>query len=150
MQTHDHHGDHHGHGHREPAHHDEHSHSHGHGHGHVHEDMLSVEEAFARIMECFSPLEEERKPILECLGQVLAEDMTSPLDLPPLANSGMDGYAVIQRDIAGAGGDAPKHLEVIGTVAAGEVSAQTVTAGTAITDNDRRADTGRSGHRGAV
>ena len=130
MQTHDHHGDHHGHGHREPAHHDEHSHSH--GHGHVHEDMLSVEEAFARIMECFSPLEEERKPILECLGQVLAEDVTSPLDLPPLANSGMDGYAVIQWDTAGASGDAPKHLEVIGTVAAGEVSVQTVTAGTAI------------------
>ena len=126
MQTHDHHQ----HGHHEHRHQEEHAHSH--GHGHVHEDMLSVEEAFARIMECFSPLGHERKPILDCLGQVLAEDVTSPLDLPPLANSGMDGYAVIQRDIRGASGETPRQLEVIGTVAAGQVSRQTVTEGTAI------------------
>ncbi len=91
-----------------------------------------MEEAFARIMECFAPLDTERKPILDCLGQVLAEDVASPLDLPPLANSAMDGYAVIQRDIQGAGGDAPRRLDVIGTVAAGQVSTQTVTEGTAI------------------
>ena len=40
--------------------------------------MLEVEEAFARIMECFNALEPEEKPILECLGQVLAEEVSSP------------------------------------------------------------------------
>ncbi len=53
--------------------------------------MLSVEEAYGRIMSFFGPLEPEEKPILECLGQVLAADISSPLDLPPLANSGIAG-----------------------------------------------------------
>ncbi|PKB57910.1 MAG: hypothetical protein BZY73_00730 [SAR202 cluster bacterium Casp-Chloro-G3] len=94
--------------------------------------MLTVEEAFERIIASFSPLEPEEKSILDCLGQVLAVDVNSPLDLPPLANSGMDGYAVIQSDIKGASSDAPKMLKVIGTVAAGHVSSQAVQAGTAI------------------
>ena len=110
----------------------EHSHSHSHGHSHVAEDMLTVEEAFERIMTSFEALEPEEKPILECLGQVLASDVHSPLDLPPLANSGMDGYAVIRSDIQGASSTSPKRLNVIGTVAAGQVSSQTVRAGTAI------------------
>jgi molybdopterin molybdotransferase len=114
------------------THHQAHGHAHDHGHSHVAEDMLSVEEAFQRIMSSFSPLESEEKPLLDCLGQVLAVDVTSPLDLPPLANSGMDGYAVIHDDIRGASGDNPKLLRVIGTVAAGQVSIQTVVPGAAI------------------
>ena len=110
----------------------EHSHSHSHGHSHVAEDMLTVEEALERIITNFKALEPEEKPILECLGQVLTSDVHSPLDLPPLANSGMDGYAVIRSDIQGASSTSPKPLNVIGTVAAGQVSCQTVRAGTAI------------------
>ena len=97
----------------------QHSHSHSHGHSHVAEDMLTVEEAFERIMASFAPLGAEQRPILECLGQVLAENISSPLDLPPLANSGMDGYALIQSDIQGASSDNPSLLKVIGIVAAG-------------------------------
>ena len=130
MQTHHHsHGDRHAHGHG-PGPGD--AHTHGHGHSHVEEDMLPVEDAFERIMACFGPLEAETKPVLECLGQVLAVDVRSPLDLPPLANSGMDGYAVRQEDIKGASSESPRHLAVIGTVAAGQVSTQTVTSGAAI------------------
>jgi molybdopterin molybdotransferase len=103
-----------------------------HGHRHVGEDLLSVEEAFARIMAAFSPLEAEERPLAECLGQVLAADIDSPLDLPPLANSGMDGYAVRRADIRGASPDQPRALQVIGVVAAGQVSRQTVAPGTAI------------------
>ena len=114
-----------GHGHHQPAAHD-------HGHRHVDEDMLSVEEAYRQIMACFTPLEAEEKPILECLGQTLAADVLSPLALPPLANSGMDGYAVRRDDIAGASEEAPINLRVIGLVAAGQVSDQTVEPGTAI------------------
>jgi molybdopterin molybdotransferase len=110
----------------------EHSHIHSHGHSHVAEDMLTVEEALERIITNFKALEPEEKPILECLGQVLTSDVHSPLDLPPLANSGMDGYAVIRSDIQGASSTSPKPLNVIGTVAAGQVSCQTVRAGTAI------------------
>jgi molybdopterin molybdotransferase len=91
-----------------------------------------VEDAFARIMSCFSPLGSEEKPLAECLGQVLAEEVRSPLDLPPLPNSGMDGYAVRQADIRGASAEHPRRLNVIGVVAAGQVSSQTVAPGTAI------------------
>ena len=37
--------------------------------------MLSVEEALARVLAAFEPLPPERVPILETLGQVLAEDV---------------------------------------------------------------------------
>ena len=105
---------------------------HHHGHSHVHEDMLSVEEALTQIISCFTTLEAEEKSILECLGQILAEDITSPLDLPPLSNSGMDGYAVIWNDIAHSSHQNPTQLNVIGIVPAGQVSIQTVTSGSAI------------------
>ena len=105
---------------------------HHHGHSHIHEDMLSVEEALTQIISCFTTLESEEKPILECLGQILAEDVTSPLDLPPLSNSGMDGYAVIWNDIAHSSHQNPTQLNVIGIVPAGQVSTQTVTSGSAI------------------
>ena len=114
---------HHGH-HEEAAHH--------HGHSHAGEDMLSVEDAYERVMASFAPLESVEVALLECLGQTLAGDITSPLALPPLANSGMDGYALRGADIAGASKDSPRRLPVIGIVAAGQMPNRTVEAGTAM------------------
>ncbi|PKB80020.1 MAG: hypothetical protein BZY88_10360 [SAR202 cluster bacterium Io17-Chloro-G9] len=94
--------------------------------------MLSVEEAYDRIIGSFGPLKAEERPVLEILGQVLTADITSPLDLPPLANSAMDGYALQGQDIRGAGQDSPRELNVIGLIAAGQVPSQTVVPGTAI------------------
>ena len=118
-----HHGGHHS-DHDEPAH--------SHGHGHADEDMLSVEQAYERVMASFQTLEAEERPLLESMGQVLAEDIFSPLALPPLANSGMDGYALLHSDIAGASHENPSNLEVIGIVAAGHMPDKTVVPGTAI------------------
>ena len=106
--------------------------SHGKGHGHRHADMLSVEEAYARIMAYFRPLEAEEVPILQALGQVLAADVVSPLSLPPLDNSAMDGYALRHADIAGAGPNSPRQLEVVGLVAAGRMPDREVSEGSAI------------------
>ena len=119
------HHEHGGHGHHRPQAPD-------HGHRHVDEDMLSVEEAYKQIMACFSPLDVEEKPILDCLGQTLGVEVRSPLSLPPLANSGMDGYAVRREDIAGASERTPVNLRVIGLVAAGQVPDLAVETGTAI------------------
>ena len=116
-------------GHDEQRHHG--SHDRGHDGGHGHEDMLEVEQAFERIMSHFEPLGAVELPVLETLGMALAEDITSPLDLPPLANSAMDGYAVLHADIAGSG-ETPPTLSVISAVAAGQVSADTVSRGMAI------------------
>ncbi len=116
--------------HRHHAAHDEAAHSH--GHSHADEDMLSVEDALERVMASFGPLETVESPLMECLGQVLAEDITSPLALPPLANSGMDGYALQGEDIVGASKDSPRHLRVTGIVAAGQMPDHAVAAGTAV------------------
>jgi molybdopterin molybdotransferase len=107
-------------------------HAHSHGHRHSDEDMLSVEQAYEQIMANFQTLEAEEKPLLDCIGQVLAEDIHSPLALPPLDNSAMDGYALRQSDIAGASQDNAKNLRVIGIVAAGQMPDKTVAPGTAI------------------
>ena len=121
------------HGHHEHGGHGRHHEAaHDHGHRHVGEDMLSVEEAYRQIMACFSPLDVEERPILDCLGQTLAVEVRSPLSLPPLANSGMDGYAVRREDIAGASEQAPVNLRVVGLVAAGQVPDRPVEPGTAI------------------
>ncbi|MBK6561619.1 MAG: molybdopterin molybdotransferase MoeA [Dehalococcoidia bacterium] len=84
--------------------------------------MISVEEARERILANFQRLPVERKPLLAALGQVLAEDVVSPYDLPPLANTGMDGYALRAADTAGASEAAPVRLRVITNLAAGYVS----------------------------
>lgn len=120
-QGHEHHGDHRGHGHAPE-----------HIHTHVDEDMLSVEDAYQRVLGHFSPLEAEESPLMQAIGRVLAEDIYSPLDLPPMANSAMDGYAVLGKDIGGAGKETPVQLKVIGLVAAGQISNQQVTHGIAI------------------
>ncbi len=83
--------------------------------------MLSVEEARRRILEHFQPLEPERIPILEALDRVLAEDVTAEMDIPPLANTAMDGYAVRIADTAGATPERPVRLKVVADLAAGYV-----------------------------
>ena len=56
--------------------------------------MISVEEALDRVLSYVNVLGSEEKPALDCLGQVLDEDIHSPIDVPPLANSALDGYAI--------------------------------------------------------
>ena len=94
--------------------------------------MISVEEALAKIINSIQILDSEGKPLLDCLGQILAEDVYSPFDVPPHDNSAMDGYAVQSESITGANYKNPKVLRVVGEVAAGRVSDLKVGPGTAI------------------
>ena len=81
--------------------------------------MISIEEALERILSYVEVLQPEEKPLLDALGQVLAEDVEAAFEIPPLDNTAMDGYAVRAGDTAGATGDTPVALNVIGEVAAG-------------------------------
>jgi len=94
--------------------------------------MISVEEALEKILSYVEVLEPERRPILDCLGQVLAEDVYSTIDIPPLDNSAMDGYAVRAEDTYGAGESSPVYLAVVGEVAAGSLPTREVEPTTAI------------------
>ena len=105
-----------------------------HGHSHRHhydESMLSVEEALERILGYFDVLDVEEKPILDAVGQVLAEDVTSRFNIPPMDNSAMDGYAVQAADLQRASAESPVALKVIGIVAAGSLPTEAVRPGTA-------------------
>jgi molybdopterin molybdotransferase len=94
--------------------------------------MISVDQALEKVLEHVDILEAEESPILDCLGQVLAEDIFSDIDIPPLDNSAMDGYAVRSVDTCGASPESPRILRVIGAVAAGAISQSEVKPGTAI------------------
>lgn len=94
--------------------------------------MVSVEEALQKILSCIEVLEPETKPILDCSRQVLAEDIRSTIDIPPLDNSAMDGYAVKAEDIRDASEASPKILSVTGKVAAGSMPKGEVKRGSAI------------------
>ena len=94
--------------------------------------MISVEQALEKILSYVDVLDKEQSPILDCLGQVVAEDVYSSINIPPLDNSAMDGYAVQSRDTCGASQQSPRFLSVIDTVIAGSISEYEVKPGTAI------------------
>jgi molybdopterin molybdotransferase len=94
--------------------------------------LISVEQALDKVLEHIEVLGAEESPILGCLGQVLAEDGVSEINIPPLDNSAMDGYAVRAADTKGASPKSPRLLRVIDTVVAGSISKTKVEPGTAI------------------
>ena len=94
--------------------------------------MISVEEALERILSYVATLDIEEKPILDALGQVVAEDVVSGMDIPPLDNTAMDGYAVRAADTAGASATSPAQIRVIGELAAGYVFDGEVAPGAAV------------------
>src|SRR5207245_1192134 len=89
-------------------------------------DMLTPAEAARQILAHIRPLDPERRPLREALDRVLAEDVASPIDLPPWDSSAMDGYAVRAADV---GTDV--QLQVIETVAAGQFPQHPLGAGEA-------------------
>ena len=89
--------------------------------------MLSVEEALEAILSRVSVLGTERVDVLASLGRVLAEPIVSRREIPPWANSSMDGYAVRAGDTrAGAA------LAVVGRVEAGALPSRAIGRGEAM------------------
>ncbi len=87
-------------------------------------ELISIDEAQGRVLDAVRPLATEDVPLAEALGRVLAEDVESPIDVPPFDSSAMDGYAVV------AGPEA--ELEVAGESRAGRPAEAAVEPGKAI------------------
>jgi molybdopterin molybdotransferase len=81
--------------------------------------MLTPTEAARTILEHVAPLPASRRPLREVLDQVLAEAVTSPIDLPAWDNSAMDGYAARAADVEPARPERKVTLEIVETVPAG-------------------------------
>ena len=94
-------------------------------------DLVPFDQARAAVLERLRPLPAREVPLGEALGCVLAEDVTAAEDLPPFANSAMDGFAVRAADLAGASEQAPVDLRVSGEVFAGSGRLPTVRPGAA-------------------
>ena len=93
--------------------------------------MISVEEALERILAEITTLSTTRVPLPESLGHILTEDVISQEDIPPFANSAMDGFALLSRDSQPRDGQSPR-LRITGGVAAGYVADHAVESGTAM------------------
>jgi molybdopterin molybdotransferase len=90
--------------------------------------MISVDEAVARIVAAFAPLEAETVALEHACGRVLADDAIALLDQPPLPVSAMDGYALRAADAA----SAPGTLRITGSAPAGHPFANAVGEGEAV------------------
>jgi molybdopterin molybdotransferase len=91
--------------------------------------VRSVEEAQQEMLSYFKALPTERIALVAALGRTLAEDIRADIDVPPFANSAMDGYAVQGKDLVSEGA---LVLKVIGEVPAGGVADRPVEPGTAM------------------
>ena len=90
-------------------------------------DAISVEDARKRIFSEISPITGTEKIALRsCLNRFLAEDITSPIDVPSHTNSAMDGYAIAGDDLPV---DESKKYNVVGISYAGVPSTEVNTQG---------------------
>jgi molybdopterin molybdotransferase len=95
--------------------------------------LISLEEASKRVDEAIHPLDGVEEVELDLsLNRVLAEDVVSPLDIPPYSRAAMDGYALIAEDTFQAGKFSPVSLECTDVIHAGQVPRTKVERGKCI------------------
>lgn len=82
--------------------------------------MISIAEAIAHVLSAVVPMPVEEVGLARAVGRVLGEDVRAPFDIPPFANSQMDGFAVRSADLQAAGEASPVGLKLRGTIAAGD------------------------------
>jgi molybdopterin molybdotransferase len=93
--------------------------------------VISVEEARERILSRVAVLGSERVDLPSALERVLSEDAVATRDIPPWANSSMDGYTLRAADTLTASLAAPARLRVSGRVAAGAIAERPLRPGEA-------------------
>jgi molybdopterin molybdotransferase len=86
--------------------------------------LIAIEEARRIVLEHVRPLDSERVRLDAATRRVLAEDVTSAIDVPPFDSSAMDGFALV----AGAAAE----LELVGESRAGHPWDHPVRPGTAV------------------
>jgi molybdopterin molybdotransferase len=84
--------------------------------------MITYEEALEIVLKNTYQFDKETVPILESTGRVLAEDVFSYINMPPLNRSAVDGFACRRDDLR-------STLEVIETIRAGQFPAKSISQG---------------------
>ncbi|WP_305370719.1 bifunctional molybdopterin-guanine dinucleotide biosynthesis adaptor protein MobB/molybdopterin molybdotransferase MoeA [Photobacterium leiognathi] len=89
--------------------------------------MLSVAQGREKILEQIKPLNNSESVSLHhALGQIVAQDILSPVNVPQHTNSAMDGYAIRGDDLD------RESYHVVGQVLAGHSYDNTLQAGEAV------------------
>ncbi len=96
--------------------------------GHDEESLVPLSEVQRLALSGTRPLPAVQIPLDDALGHVLAADVVASEDVPPFANTAMDGYAVRAGDTEGA----PVELEVVGVLGAGTAPSVAVGPGEAV------------------
>jgi molybdopterin molybdotransferase len=92
--------------------------------------LLGVDEALALIAARIHPVvETETMPLAAAAGRILVHDLVAGMNVPPYANSAVDGYAVAHADLLA---DRDTELSVTGRAAAGHPLGRKIERGEAI------------------
>jgi molybdopterin molybdotransferase len=95
--------------------------------------LMPLEQALTKLQASVSNVcEAITLPLAEALGFALAQDIQSPINVPPFNNSAMDGYAVLQADLLEATPKKPVTLTMIGKSFAGDPFLGTLVSGQCI------------------
>src|SRR3954451_19402962 len=94
--------------------------------------LVPLERARETVLSQIHPLPPIELPLTDAYGCVAATDITSVIDLPEFASSGMDGFAVRAADVANASPEAPAELKVVGRAMIGHRPEATVGMGEAV------------------
>ena len=86
--------------------------------------MISYQQA-REILEAADTLPLKTLSVERAFGHVCAQDVISPVQVPPFRNSAMDGFAIIANQVP----SAPVILDVMGRTAAGDLPASGLTHG---------------------
>src|SRR5256885_3116435 len=91
---------------------------------------ISFEEARRRLDAAATPIARIERVALASAGwRVAAEDVISPIDVPPFARSAMDGYAVIAADLANASESDPVRLQIVERLYTGRAPSKAIRSG---------------------
>jgi len=93
--------------------------------------MISIDDARSFVLDSCPVLPVVELAVEDSVGCVLADDVSAAEDVPPFANSAVDGYAVLAADLAAAVAE-PVTLPVVGEIAAGAASDHVLVSGEAI------------------
>lgn len=91
--------------------------------------FIGFEEALELTLSHVVAGETEVLALDQLTGKILSEDVVAKVDSPSNASSRKDGYAVISADLAGASGENPVKLKVLGQLTAGDVSNLQIASG---------------------
>ncbi len=80
---------------------------------------IGLDEALALTLDYIRPLPPETTALVDAVDRIAAQELGALVDSPSVDASLKDGYAVLAREVAGAGPERPVRLKLAGKSAAG-------------------------------